>query len=79
MLHRSEPIMDKIGSRRTALAGVHLGVCVCTGGLRLIPCYIYSLPQVITDSMPVAHVYDVMPFATLDYYSEITVHLTVLA
>ena len=35
--------------------------------------------MIITDSIPVDHVYDVMPFAILDYYSEITVHLTVLA
>ena len=37
------------------------------------------LSLITTDSMPVAHVYGIMPFAVLDYHSEMPVHLAVLA
>ena len=36
-----------------------------------LACYILPLSLIIADSMPVTNVYDVMPCAILDYYSEI--------
>ena len=54
VLHRSEPILYKIGSRMTALAGVHLGERGGGGGTGVV-CGIYPPMYISMKPVFLAH------------------------